>query len=490
MLGTVLSAMMLATLAIETIAVAAKPNVLFIMADDLNTALSGYGHPQCKTPNLDKLAKTGVSFTRAYCQYPICGPSRASIMTGQYPDKNGVLDNGGKVKKDRITLPRLFRDNGYWVGRAGKIYHLGVPGEVMGGLSASDHAPSWDYVYNLHAMESLTPGKAEDLTGEDSTSKYPELREEWKRRKPGIKKLMIPGNHQGSDQVVVETADDNRLLADGMSADRAIELLRARAVDKKPFFLGVGFLRPHAPYVAPEKDFAQYDYREMKAPSVAEYAKADIPAQANGNDMQPDRTKRRKIRRGYYGSVSYMDRMVGRVLDELDRLGLRENTIIVFVSDHGYLLGEHNAWAKSKLWEESTRVPLIISAPGQSASAVECDHFVELVDLYPTVVELAGLPADTGTQGLSLAELLNTPQAVFGRQDAFIQVEGGYGLRSGKWAYMWYSATKKYEEGFMLFDMDKDPKQIRNLAANPEYAETRERLHQRLVERKESAKNG
>lgn len=260
-------------------------------------------------------------------------------------------------------------------------------------------------------------------------------------------------------------------------------------MDKKPFFLGVGFLRPHTPYVAPAKDFAQYDYREMKAPSVAEYATADIPAQAKGKDMQPDRTKRRKIRRGYYGSVSYMDRMLGRVLDELDRLGLRENTIIVFVSDHGYLLGEHNAWAKSKLWEESTRVPLIISAPGQSASAVECDHFVELVDLYPTVVELAGLPADTGTQGLSLAELLNTPQAVSGRQDAFIQVEGGYGLRSGKWAYMWYPATKKYEEGFMLFDMDKDPKQIRNLAANPEHAETRERLHQRLVERKESAKN-
>ncbi len=461
----------------------AKPNVLFIMADDLNIALSGYGHPECHTPNLDKLAKEGVLFEKAYCQFPICGPSRASIMTGQYPEVNGVVGNAGKVQEDRITLPRLFMNNGYWVGRVGKIYHLGVPGEVMGGIAHSDHAPSWNYVYNLHAMEALTPGKAEDLTGPDSTSKYAEYREIWKKQKPGVKKLMIPGNHQGSDQVVVETADDSTIRADGMTADRAIELLRERAEDKKPFFLGVGFLRPHTPYVAPERDFAQYDYRQLNAPSVEDYAGGDVPVQAKGKDKQSDLVKRKKIRRGYYGSVSYMDRMVGRVLDELDRLGLRDNTIVVFASDHGYLLGEHNRWAKNQLWEEAMRVPLIVSAPGQTQDAT-CGHYVELVDLYPTLQELAGLPADPGAQGISFTNLLNHPDGDPVREDALVQINSGWCLRRGKWAYMWYPETKKHPEGFMLYDMEKDPKQLTNLAKNPEYVAVKERLHKRLLERR------
>ncbi len=467
-----------------------KPNVLFIMSDDLNTALSGYGHPQCKTPNLDRLARTGVSFTRAYCQWPICGPSRASIMSGQYPDANGVRGNGGKVNQDRVTLPRLFRNNGYWVGRVGKIYHLGVPGEVMGGLPGADHAPSWDYTYNLHAMETLTPGKAEDLTGPDSTSKYPELRKKWKQQKPGVKKLMIPGNHQGSDQVVVETADDSSLLADGMSAGKAVELLRQRAAKKQPFFLAVGFLRPHAPYVAPERDFSQYDYREMTVPRVPADDYADIPAQARGQDMQPDGTKRRKILRGYYGSVSYMDRMVGHLLDELDRLKLRDNTIVTFVSDHGYLLGEHNLWRKNQLWEEATRVPLIVSVPGKRSKGQICEHLVELVDLYPTLAQLAGLPGDSGGQGISLTPLLEDPkQGVLSRKDALIQVRNGYGLRQGNWAYMWYPAARRSPAGFMLYDMEKDPQQYHNLAGNPEYKGIRTHLHGRLMERIESARS-
>lgn len=466
-----------------------RVNVLFIMSDDLNTALSGYGHSQCKTPNLDRLAATGVSFTGAYCQFPICGPSRASIMTGQYPEKNGVLGNGGKVQQDRVTLPRLFRNNGYWVGRVGKMYHLGVPGEAMGGLSASDHAPSWEYTYNVHAMESLTPGKAEDLAGPDSTHLYAKLREEWKKREPGIKKLMIPGNHQGSDPVVVETADDDSLLADGTSANVAIDILRERAAEDEPFFLGVGFLRPHAPYVAPERDFAQYDYREMIVPQAPEDDHEDIPPQAKSSDMQPDETKRRKIRRGYYGSVSYMDRQVGRLLDELDRLGLRKNTIVVFVSDHGYLLGEHNFWKKNQLWEEAMRVPLIISAPGQAARGAECNHLVELVDLYPTLQTLAGLPKDPGAQGVSLVELLDDTEAALERQDAFIHIRAGYGLRSGKWAYMWYPSTKKHkQDGFMLYDMKKDPAQHHNLATHPEYAGVKDRLQKRLKERIETAR--
>lgn len=464
-------------------------NVLFIMSDDLNTALSGYGHPECQTPHLDMLAETGVSFTRAYSQWPICGPSRASIMTGQYPEKNGVRRNKQKFRADLVTLPRLFRNSGYWVGRVGKIYHLGVPGEAMGGVSPSDHAPSWDYVYDIHAMETLTPGKAEDLMEPDSTSLYPELREKWKSMEPGQEKglFSIPGNSQGSDAVVVETADDPTLLADGMSTNRAIEILRERAADEKPFFLGVGFLRPHAPYVAPERDFASYDYREISVPEVPADDAADIPRQSLGKDLQPDPVKRQKIRRGYYASVTYMDRMVGRLLAALDELGLRENTIIVFVSDHGYLLGEHNQWRKNQLWEEAIRVPLIISAPELKIRGESCPQIVELIDLYPTVAELAGLTPDPGIQGLSLVSLLNDPASAHTRSDAYIQVPAGHGLRAGKWAYMWYPENKKLPEGFMLYDMEQDPAQWTNLAESIEHRVVREALHQRLQERIQAA---
>lgn len=476
--------------ALGSVAAAAdRPNILFIMADDLNTALSGYGHAQCKTPNLDRLAESGVSFTRAYCQFPICGPSRASIMTGQYPERNGVLGNGGNVEADRITLPRHFRNHGYWTGRVSKIYHMGVPGGIMGGLAGNDHATSWDYCHNVRAMESLTPGKAEDLTGPDSTPLYPELRKKWEEQIPGTKKLMIPGNHQGSDYVVVETGDKSALLADGMAANKAIDMLRRLAKQPGPFFLAVGFIRPHAPFVAPECDFSPYDYRKMLIPDVPQDDQLDFPAQAKGKDIKADETGRKKIRRGYYGSISYMDRQVGRLLDALDQLELDDNTIVVFVSDHGYLLGEHRLWRKNQLWEEAMRVPMIISIPGHSVRGVQCDHVVELVDIYPTLQELIGLPSDPGAQGMSLARLLEDPEYQLSRRDAFIQTPKGYCLRNEKWAYMWYPADKKDPDGFMLYDMENDPMQYHNLAHNPEFNGMRKRLHERLIERIQSAKN-
>jgi arylsulfatase A-like enzyme len=465
------------------------PNVLFIMADDLNTALSGYGHVQCKTPNLDKLAETGMSFTRAYCQFPICGPSRASIMSGQYPEKNGVLGNGGNVEEDRVTLPRHFKNHGYWTGRVSKIYHMGVPGGIMGGLAGNDHPSSWDYCHNVRAMESLTPGKAEDLTGPDSTPLYPELRKQWEGLIPGTQKLMIPGNHQGSDYVVVETEDDSALLADGMAANKAIEVLRTRAEKQGPFFLAVGFIRPHAPFVAPERDFARYDYRRMMIPNVPMDDQQDFPPQARGSDIEASEAGRKKIHRGYYGSIAYMDRQVGRLLDELDQLKLRDNTIVVFISDHGYLLGEHRLWRKNQLWEEAVRVPMIISIPGQAVRGVQCDHVVELVDLYPTLQELTGLPSDAGAQGMSLAPLLEDPKHQLSRSEAFIQNRNGYCLRNEKWAYMWYPADRRYPDGFMLYDMENDPEQYHNLAQSPKFENERERLHERLRERIKSARN-
>lgn len=466
-----------------------KPNVLFIMSDDLNTALSGMGHPECKTPNLDELAETGVTFTRAFCQFPLCGPSRASMMTGQYPLLNGVVGNGGTVAPERVTLPRHFGDHGYWTGRVSKIYHMGIPGDIVEGTSGRDHEPSWIETHNIAALETLTPGKVENFTQPDAVADYPEERAKWNAAQVSGERYLMPGSVRG-DYAVVEVADKNiHLLPDTMAADKAIDLLQQHAEDSEPFFLAVGFVRPHFPFVSTETTLSPYQAEALAVPNFPEDDHGDMPPQSINTVMDFEDEPIQKLRRGYYGAIGFMDQQVGRLLDELDRLNLRDDTIVVFVSDHGYLLGEHRMWKKSKLWEEAIRVPLIISAPGKKRGVV-CDHYVELVDLYPTVTELAGLTAESGAQGQSLVALLDDPLATLPRSDAFIQVGPGFGLRTGKWAYMWYPAANKHKkEGCMLYDMEKDPKQHTNLAMNPEYASIRDHLHKRLMERIQDAKN-
>lgn len=466
-----------------------KPNVLFIISDDLNTALSGMGHPECKTPNLDKFAKTGVSFTRAFCQFPLCGPSRASIMTGQYPLVNRVAGNGGMVNPQRVTLPRHFANHGYWTARVSKIYHMGIPGDIVEGNPGRDHVGSWDETYNITALEALTPGKAEDFANPDTVAQFAEERQKWLAAQASGKPYRF-SKVARAQYASIEVEEKNEyLLADTMATDRAIELLQARADKSEPFFLAVGMVRPHFPFIATEETMGQYRAEKLFVPNVPSSDHDDIPSQAMGSVLNFDRSPIQKMRRAYYGAVSFMDRQVGRILAELDRLKLRDNTIVVFVSDHGYLLGEHHMWKKSKLWEEAIRVPVIISAPGRK-QGMKCDHVIELVDLYPTLAELAGLPRESKTQGQSLVSLLDNPQASLSRSDAFIQVGAGFGLRSGKWAYMWYPASKKKQkEGFMLYDMEKDPAQYTNLADTTDCVSIRKQLHERLMQRIEAARN-
>ncbi len=466
-------------------------NVLFVMADDLNTALSGYGHHQCKTPNLDRLAARGTSFTHAYTQFPLCGPSRASLMTGRYPLANGVQSNTARVPEDVVTLPHLFRQNGWWTGRVSKMYHMGVPGNIFTGDDGEDQASSWAERYNVSAMETLTPGKAEDLMLEDTTYLYPELREKWAAQQHKGGKFTIPeGNHQGSDFVVVEAEGGDEVLADGMAASRAVELLEKLAGEGQPFFLGVGFVRPHVPLVAPAGSFDGYEAAEMQLTPVPEGDLNDIPdaAQENANDRKykMNAEAQQKVLRGYYASITYMDSQVGRLLDALDRFGLTDNTIIVFASDHGYHLGEHTLWQKQSLMEESIRVPLIVSVPGQKSTGTTCSRMVELLDVYPTLAAVAGLEPPDNIQGHSFAELLDNPEADHERRDAFIQVNNGFCLRTENWAYMQY----KGEGAVMLYDMKHDPKQFTNLAGSPEYAVIEKDLKERLAARIAAAKNG
>lgn len=466
-----------------------RSNVLFIISDDLNSALSGMGHPECRTPNLDRFAKTGVAFRRAFSQYPLCGPSRASLMSGQYPLVNGVTGNGGEVDPKRVTLPRHFANHGYWTARVSKIYHMAIPGDILEGEPGRDHAASWNEAYNITALETLTPGKAHDYENPDMVLRYPAERRKWLEAQANGRSYSMSKVARGQYAVIEVEEKNQHLLADAMAADKAIELLRSRAGKTQPFFLALGLVRPHFPFVSTEKPLRQYRPEDLTIPDVPANDHDDLPRQAINSVKRFDEDPLRQLRRGYYGGVSFMDRQVGRVLGELDRLGLRDSTIVVFVSDHGYLLGEHHMWKKAKLWEEAIRVPLIISVPGGKRDIV-CDHFVELIDLYPTLAELAGLPGDPGAQGQSIVPLLEDSQARLPRTDAFSQAGTGFGLRSGKWAYMWYPATRKHKrEGFMLYDMQRDPAQYVNLADDPAHAAVRKRLHDRLIERIETARH-
>ena len=465
-----------------------RPNVLFIISDDLNTALSGMGHPECRTPNLDEFAKSGVTFTRAFCQFPLCGPSRASIMSGQYPVVNGVTGNGGDVDPDRVTLPRHFANHGYWTARVSKIYHMGIPGDIVEGKSGRDHAASWNETHNIAALEALTPGKAIDFLNPENVARFPEERRKWLEARASGKPYRFSGVARAQYASIEVEEKNEHLLADTMAADKAIELLQSRAEKSDPFFLAVGLVRPHFPFIATEKTIGQYRVEKIQIPDVPENDHDDMPKPAMNSVLRFDKSPLQQMRRAYYGAVSFMDRQVGRILAELERLKLHENTIVVFVSDHGYLLGEHHMWKKAKLWEEAIRVPVIISAPGRQ-QGVKCGHFVELVDLYPTLSELAGLPDESGAQGQSLTPLLDAPDGSLPKSDAMIQVGAGFGLRSGKWAWMWYPASKKNKrEGFMLYDMEKDPEQYTNLADRPEYTAIRKQLHVRLLERIEVAR--
>ena len=465
-----------------------KPNVLFVISDDLSYNLSGMGHEVCKTPNLDEFAKSSVAFTRAYTQFPLCAPSRASLFSGQYPVKNGVMKNGGHIAADRVTLPRHFRDNGYWSSRVSKIYHMGIPVDVLQGTNGSDHEPSWNERHNIMALESMTPGKIVDYLNPKAPKAFKEERKVWQvAYDSGEAYQMIP--EARSQFTVTEVADkDNGLLADVMAADKAIELLGQRAEDGKPFFLAVGFVRPHFPFIGTTSNMSHYDLEDIEYPAFPEDDFDDIPPQAINSKMEFSEHAIRDLRRGYYGSITHMDEQFGRLIAELDRLELRDNTIVVFVSDHGYMIGEHSMHKKSKLWEEAIHVPLMISVPGWEGGT-RCDEFVELVDLYPTIAELAGLPADPGAQGLTLTGLMKDPSSKREeKSDAYIQVSKGHGLRTGKWAFMWYPKSKKDKEAFMLYDMEKDPKQFNNLAMNPEYAALMGELKERLEERVEAAK--
>ncbi|MBT6400013.1 MAG: sulfatase, partial [Verrucomicrobia bacterium] len=372
---------------------AEKPNILFIISDDLTaTALSCYGNKVCKTPNIDRLASQGTRFTKAYCQGTYCGPSRASFMSGYYPHAIKMLGYGSPRPAigERATWAQHFKNNGYHTARVSKIFHMGVPGGIEKGTDGADDPASWTERFNSAGPEWKAPGDGETLENNADGRK--------------------PGPVGGNTFVVVEADGDDLVHSDGKTAAKAVELIKQHK--GKPFFLGVGFVRPHVPFVAPRKDYTDFlPYAKMQLPPKLKEDWADIPKAGinykTSKNMKMDVRRQKKAVGGYYASVTFMDRMVGQVLDGLKEAGLDDNTIVIFTSDHGYHLGEHDFWAKVSLHDESAAVPLIIRMPGKKPAV--CHSLVELLDLYPTLSNLCGLKVPGRLQGKDISEMMTDP---------------------------------------------------------------------------------
>ena len=430
-----------------------KLNVLFIIADDLTaTAVSAYENKACNTPNIDKLASEGVQYSKAYCQYPVCGPSRASFMSGYYPNATttfGYVSGRKNIGPDRDTWSQLFKKNGYYTARVSKIYHMGVPIDIELGSNGKDDEASWNERFNSQGPEWTAIGDAELVQGNPDG------------------KIERKG---GNVMTIVKADGDDLVHSDGKTAEKASELIRKHK--DEPFFIAVGFVRPHVPFVAPKSYFDPYPYADIVMPEKVEGDWDDIPKRGinyvTSVNGQMSLEQEKKAVAAYYASVSYMDKQVGKVLNTLKEEGLEEKTIVIFTSDHGFHLGEHNFWMKVSLHEESVRVPMIIKVPGKKPAV--CNSFAELLDLYPTISELAGLETSEHIQGKSLTGTLDDPNVKV-RDMAFSVSQGGktFLIRTDDYAYIQYDEDAG--AGMELFDMKKDPKQYTNLAHKSEYQE-------------------
>lgn len=447
---------------------AERPNVLFISVDDMNCDLGAYGHPLVKTPNLDRLCSMGVRFDSAYCQQPLCGPSRASIMTGLRPDTLDMhtLKHELRLKNpDVVTLGQLFRNNGYYSARAGKIYHYGNPSMI--GTDGNDDPATWDERHNPIGI---------DRSQQEQITRYGAGRENDKNL--GISMAWWDP----------EIRDDEH--TDGMVASKIVELIEQEK--DKPFFLAAGFFNPHCPYVAPKKYFDLYPLDQITMPDLGAATRdlEDVPAMAVMRDKKnwPNYFKdvsvdqARKCKQAYFATISFVDAQVGRILDALDEHDLKDNTIIVFWSDHGYFLGEKGLWYKHKAFERSARMPLIIAAPGLSKGQITAKP-VELLDLYPTLADLCGLKPPANLEGQSLRPLLSDPKGAGWDKPAVTQIwhnkkAWGYSIRTDRYRYTEWLEGRAGRE---LYDHSTDTDEVTNVADDPQNAKTVTKLSSQLA---------
>jgi uncharacterized sulfatase len=436
---------------------AEKWNVLFISVDDMNNDIGCYGGAVVKSPHIDKLAARGVRFDRAYCQFPLCSPSRTSLMTGMRPDTTKVYDLAKHFRSTQpevVTLSQAFMGSGYFAARVGKIYHYGNPSQI--GTDGLDDPPSWQRRVNPRGRD-----KEEEHLITNHT----------------------PKRGLGSSLSFLRAEGTDEEQTDGMVATETIKLMEENR--DRPFFIAAGFYRPHCPYVAPKKYFDLYPMEKIAVPQGPFPEMKAVPAAAKAS-TQPwpwwgvSEEQLRESKQAYYAAISFVDAQVGRLMEALERLGLAERTLVVFWSDHGYHFGEHGLLKKQSNFEGSARVPLIIAGPGIKGAGKASPRVVELLDLYPTLVDLCGLKAPPHLEGRSLRLLLDEPSAPW-EHAALTQVERGrklmgYSLRTERHRY-----TDWGEAGAELYDYETDPHELKNLADDPVHGELREALAERLA---------
>jgi arylsulfatase A-like enzyme len=476
-----------------------RPNVLFVAVDDLRPELGCYGRDHVISPNIDRLAGDGIVFERAYCQSAVCNPSRASLLTGKRPDSIRVWDLQTRLRDnvpDVVTLPQYFRQNGYHTAGIGKIYHNTIP-----------DPPSWsepklyidgypfdpDAVYRSRETVTSLEAKKKRITAAGRRERYIDRFGQWYLK-----------------DVVTEAPDvpDNAYF-DGAQTDVALEKLKEFKEMDKPFFFAVGFYRPHLPFNAPRKywdlydrgriPLAENDFLPKNMPPMAInnmreiLGYADMRGKPNSFRGKLSEEDARLLKHGYLACVSYIDAQVGRLLDALERLGLRDNTVVILWGDHGWKLGEHNSWAKMTNFEVDARVPMIISTPDLHGESKRCGRLTEFVDIYPTLCDLAGLPVPDDLEGVSLKPLMKDPgrpwkTAVFTqflREGIWRHEDGrtymGYSIRTDRYRFTrWIDWETKEETGFELYDHGNDPQENVNLAGMSEYQMTVKEMRQRL----------
>lgn len=451
-----------------------KMNVLFFAVDDLRPEFGAYGKSHVHSPNLDRLAKSGITFSRAYCQQAVCSPTRSSLLTGTRPDTTKVYDLETHFRvalPDGVTLPQHFKQNGYFVQGMGKLFH--------GGL---DDKPSWSVpwsapktthgAYGLPENREIVKQKAE--ASRAAAAKGAKPKGKVRNYGPPFESSDVPDN----------------TFHDGALADMAVATLQELAKKDQPFWLGVGFIRPHLPFVAPKKYWDLYDPAKIAlAPNPFAPKGAPEYAFTNGGELRtyhgvpksgpiPD-DMARQLKHGYFAAISYMDAQLGRVLAELERLGLRESTIVILWGDHGWKLGEHGSWAKHSNVEDDTRVPLLISVPGLKTAGQRTEALVEFVDIYPSLAELCGLPLPAHLEGNSFVPILRDPQRTW-KPAAFSQyprgVAGrklmGYSMRTDRYRFTRWVEAKDHAkvDAIELYDHQTDPQENVNIANDPKNA--------------------
>ena len=451
-----------------------QPNILFIAVDDLRPELGCFGKDYIKSPNIDGLAKSGITFERAYCQQAVCSPTRSSVMTGTRPDTTKVWDlvtHFRKALPDVVTLGQQFKNHGYYVQGMGKIYHGGY-----------DDPQTWStpwftpkaVPYALNENVALNQRQFEGEPDDAIAPKRPKEASEggkFNTRGPAFEGADVP--------------DDT--FQDGKVANLAVKTIDKLSKKNQPFFLAVGFIKPHLPFVSPKKYWDLYDpskiqlapnkFRQVDAPDYAILSGTEMRAYSGIPKGSIPDDLARQLKHGYYAAISYTDAQVGKVLAELDRLGIRDNTIVVLWGDHGWKLGEHDAWCKHSDCENDTNGPLIVSAPGLKTAGAHTQSLVEYVDIYPTLCDLAGLPLPKHLEGLSFKPLMENPSRPW-KKAAFSQypreVNGhsimGYSMRTERYRFtVWVSRDDHSKiDAIELYDHTVDPQENYSIAKKPE----------------------